>query len=77
MNHSQNFKDPNTAAYTEPIEGLYHWIKRQAFPVTGAKLEDLDLYLSAYLYRRAIDGDIVEFLKDFGTIPKEQISQII
>ena len=77
VNHSQNFKDPSTAAHTQRIEGLWHWIKRQALPATGAKLEDLDFYLSAYLYRRAIDGDIVQFLRDVGTIPKQHISHII
>ena len=55
VNHSQNFIDKVTQAHTERIEGLWHWIRKHAMPGSGCHLEDVNFYLSAYLYKRSIN----------------------
>ena len=77
VNHSENFVDQLTHAHTERIEGLWHWIRRHAIPNSGCHLEDVNFYLSSYLYKRSVNSDIIQFLKDICSIPKATIDRLI
>ena len=77
VNHSEHFVDPESWAHTERIEGLWHWIRVQALPRSGCRLENLDFHLALYLYRRSIDGNIIRFLQDLCTIDKTSIEAIV
>lgn len=73
VNHSKNFVDPKTTAHTQRIEGLWHWVRSHAIPRSGAKLEDLDLYLAAYMYKRFINNSITHFLKDLASLSAKEV----
>ncbi|XP_055948314.1 uncharacterized protein LOC129981488 [Argiope bruennichi] len=50
VNHSVNFKDPDTGAHTNTIEGTWGAVKR-AIPASKAKTQ-LDYYLAEYVWRK-------------------------
>ena len=75
VNHSKEFVATDLTN-TQRIEGIWHWIRVHALPPSGAKLEDVDLHLAAFLYRRYIDNSIVQFIKDLGTLNKSDILAI-
>ena len=75
VNHSENFVDPSTSAHTQRIEGMWHWVRAQALPRCGTRWIDLDLYLSAFLYRKLYGGGYVQFLQELASISKEDLLQ--
>ncbi|KAF8770191.1 Retrovirus-related Pol polyprotein like [Argiope bruennichi] len=50
VNHSVNFKDPDTGAHTNTIEGTWGAVKR-AIPASKVKTQ-LDYYLAEYVWRK-------------------------
>ena len=77
VNHSKNFVNPSDGAHTQRIEGMWHWVRVHALPRSGTPLVRLDLYLAAFLYRRCINNDIVQFLKDLSGISKAEIQDLL
>ena len=66
VNHSENFKDPETGAHTNSIEGTWQKIKHGvSFPKFGIKSEHLGGYLAEYHWR-CIAGDRERFTFFFG-----------
>ena len=72
VNHAREFVAAS-GAHTQRIEGMWHWVRRLAIPINTAKLTNLDLYLSAFLYRRFVNGNILTFIKELGTITRSEI----
>lgn len=77
VNHSVNFVDPSSLAHTQRIEGLWHWVRAHALPKCGVKLGDLDFYLSAYIYKRFINNNIITFLKDLGKLSVDEVRAVM
>ena len=62
VNHSLQFVDPSTDAHTQRIEGLWHQVRREALPMSGAKARDIKFYLAAFLLRKRLGDDVDAFL---------------
>ncbi len=66
VNHSKNFKDPETSAHTNTIEGSWLHAKR-SLPVHGWRKDLMIGYLALFLWRRAVkrarQDPFEEFLK--------------
>ena len=76
VNHSKNFVNPATEAHTQRIEGQWHQIRQKAFPKTGCRHPDVELYLAAYLYRRRVNGSISSFLDDIKKLTVDDVKKI-
>ena len=51
VNHSKNFKDPDTGAHTNKIESTWHSLKA-SLPKTGTQKSLYDSYFSEYVVRK-------------------------
>ena len=51
VNHSKNYVDPETGAYTQTIEGVWNHCK-QFLPAFGMKPKDLHTYIGSFLWTR-------------------------
>ena len=51
VNHSENYVDPTTGAYTQTVEGMWNHCKT-FLPSFGMKPKDLHTYLGAFLWTR-------------------------
>ncbi|GFV88256.1 mitotic-spindle organizing protein 2A [Trichonephila clavipes] len=58
VNHSVCFKDPDTGAHTNPIEGTWSAIKRFLRNHTSHAEGMFDYYLAEYLWRRSRDHSL-------------------
>lgn len=71
VNHSYNFKDPDTGCHTNGIEGDWQKAKRSiTMPRFGVKGKHLQGYLSVHTWRQKNNGKnlFVEFMKEAGKI---------
>lgn len=70
VNHSENFVDPNTGAYTQTIESLWARAKSRNRKECGTRRTLIDSYLCEFLWRqRNKDKDFFEqILKDMAEI---------
>lgn len=62
MNHSENFVDLYTGAYTNTIEGVWSLVKRMLKAMNGAHGEKLPGYLDEFHWRRAYPSDYFDDL---------------
>ena len=62
MNHSENFVDLYTGAYTNTIEGVWSLVKRMLKAMNGAHGEKLPGYLDEFNWRRAYPSDYFDDL---------------
>ncbi|GFS59636.1 mitotic-spindle organizing protein 2A [Trichonephila clavipes] len=64
VNHSLTFKDPETGAHTNPIEGTWSAIKRSLRNLAAHVEGEFDHYLAEYMWRRrrghSLDDDVFE-----------------
>ncbi|GFS47192.1 mitotic-spindle organizing protein 2A [Trichonephila clavipes] len=72
VNHSLTFKDPETGAHTNPIEGTWSAIKRSLRNHAAHVEGEFDHYLAEYMWRRrrghSLDDDVFrEFLRAITT----------
>ncbi|GFS59669.1 mitotic-spindle organizing protein 2A [Trichonephila clavipes] len=73
VNHSLTFKDPETGAHTNPIEGTWSAIKRSLRNHAAHVEGEFDHYLAEYMWRRrrghSLDDDVFrEFLRAITTL---------
>ena len=63
VNHSLHFKDPETGAHTNKIEGSWSWIKRE---LRGKRrVDDFDPYLAEFMWRRRHKNDPENLIDSF------------
>ena len=81
VNHSQNFIDPATGCHTQRIEGVWHWVRKEAFSGHGdggaTDTVDIDFRLAAFLYRRFVRNDIEKFVNDLGSISHSDVCKLL
>ena len=77
VNHKYYFVDPNTAAHTQRIEGMWHWIRVKAMPRSGTNLADMNLHLNAFLYKQFINSSIIRLLQDLATVSRGEIRTLL
>ena len=51
VNHTKNYVDPETGAYTQTVEGMWNHCK-QFMPSFGMKPRDLHTYIGTFLWTR-------------------------
>ena len=59
-NHNYNFKDPETGAHNNKIEGLWSQFKRKFKAMNGCKRAHLQSYLNEFMWRQWHDVNRVE-----------------
>ncbi|GFV06304.1 putative transposase-like protein [Trichonephila clavipes] len=80
--HSLTFKDPETGAHTNAIEGTWSAIKRSLNDHTAHVEGQFDSYLAEYMGRRSnehkmIDANFRDYLKAIARVypPQESVDQ--
>ncbi|GFV23249.1 mitotic-spindle organizing protein 2A [Trichonephila clavipes] len=73
VNHSLTFKDPETGAHTNAIEGTWSAIKRNLKGHTAHVEGQFDSYLAEYMWRRSnehkmIDANFKDYLKAIARV---------
>jgi hypothetical protein len=57
IDHSKNFRDPDTGAHTNTIEGTWHGLKLK-IPNLERKVEKLDEYIFEFIWRRQNENNL-------------------
>ncbi|GFW13383.1 DDE_Tnp_IS1595 domain-containing protein [Trichonephila clavipes] len=65
VNHSLTFKDPETGAHTNAIEGTWSAIKRNLKGHTAHVEGQFDSYLAEYMWRRSNEHKMIANFKDY------------
>jgi hypothetical protein len=60
VNHNYNFKDPETGAHTNKIEGLWSQFKRMFKAMNGCNRAQLQSYINEFMWRHWNDVNRVE-----------------
>jgi transposase-like protein len=57
VNHSENFKDPETGVHTNAIEGTWNGLKLR-IPARNRNKKDVDAHLSEFIWRRENENNL-------------------
>ena len=76
VNHKDNFVDALTKAHSQRVEGMWHILRRTALPLTGTRSQDLNFYLSAFLFRRRVTV-FEDFLQILASIDLKELHSLL
>ena len=76
VNHKENFVDALTKAHSQRVEGMWHILWRTALPLTGTRSEDLNFYLSAFLFRRRVTV-FEDFLQILASVNLQELQSLL